>query len=255
MNLKAPKPGPSPESPEQTFGKKAKSLSTMMSGIVISPTHRLGWCRVIEKRVKARRRQLVEKTRERHKGIISSIRHQFQLLKPEDLTRVFNELGWRRIRSQCGDRLRNRSAALTATQSEGGIHQTPAPQTRRGRLVPAGSVVVNRAHHRAAILCSPTPIRDGRIIEIEKEGLVLMSEALEAVGDVYSINGFTSEGRRNVKFYVVKDFDEHYTRRGKAPHRGHYLSEQHSFGSRHSPRQPRASEKQDARTQLLIVLV
>ena len=40
----------------------------------------------------------------------------------------------------------------------------------------------------------------GGIIEIEKEGLVLMSEALEAVGDVYSINGFTSEGRRNVSF-------------------------------------------------------
>src|SRR4026208_176400 len=37
-----------------------------------------------------------------------------------------------------------------------------------------------------------------------------MSEALEAVGDVYSINGFTSEGRRNVKFYVVKDFNEKY---------------------------------------------
>jgi nitric oxide reductase activation protein len=52
-----------------------------------------------------------------------------------------------------------------------------------------------------------------RIIEIEKEGLVLMSEALEAVGDVYSINGFTSEGRRNVKFYVVKDFSEKYSKR------------------------------------------
>ena len=50
-----------------------------------------------------------------------------------------------------------------------------------------------------------------RIIEIEKEGLVLMSEALEAVGDVYSINGFTSEGRRNVKFYVLKDFSEQYS--------------------------------------------
>ena len=50
-----------------------------------------------------------------------------------------------------------------------------------------------------------------RIIEIEKEGLVLMSEALEAVGDPYSIYGFTSEGRRNVKFYVVKDFADRYT--------------------------------------------
>src|SRR5262249_15233120 len=50
-----------------------------------------------------------------------------------------------------------------------------------------------------------------RIIDIEKEGLVLMSEALEAVGDVYSMQGFTSEGRRNVKFYVVKDFGEKYS--------------------------------------------
>src|SRR5262249_60367324 len=39
-----------------------------------------------------------------------------------------------------------------------------------------------------------------KIIDIEKQGLVLMSEALEAVGDAYSISGFTSEGRRNVKY-------------------------------------------------------
>ena len=54
--------------------------------------HRLGWCRVIEKQVKHGDRAFVEQTRERHKGVISSIRHQFQLMKPEDLTRVFNEL-------------------------------------------------------------------------------------------------------------------------------------------------------------------
>ena len=54
--------------------------------------HRLGWCRVIEKRVKHGDRAFVEQTRERHKGVISSIRHQFQLMKPEDLLRVGNEL-------------------------------------------------------------------------------------------------------------------------------------------------------------------
>jgi hypothetical protein len=54
--------------------------------------HRLGWCRVIEKRVKHGDRSFVEQTRERHKGVISSIRHQFQLMKPENLTRVANEV-------------------------------------------------------------------------------------------------------------------------------------------------------------------
>ena len=37
--------------------------------------HRLGWCRVVEKRVKHGDRAFVEETRERHKGAISSIRH------------------------------------------------------------------------------------------------------------------------------------------------------------------------------------
>src|SRR5204863_4370821 len=92
-----------------------------------------------------------------------------------------------------------------------------------------------------------------RIIEIEKEGLVLMSEALEAVGDVYSINGFTSEGRRNVKFYVVKDFAEKYTQEVERRIGGITVQNNTRLGAaiRH------ASAKllrQDARTKLLIIL-
>jgi hypothetical protein len=47
--------------------------------------HRLGWCRVVEKKVKHGDRNFVDLTKERHKGVISSIRHQFQLMKPENL--------------------------------------------------------------------------------------------------------------------------------------------------------------------------
>ena len=44
-----------------------------------------------------------------------------------------------------------------------------------------------------------------------RAGVLLFAESMEEVGDTYSINGFTSEGRRNVKFYIVKDFDEKYS--------------------------------------------
>jgi nitric oxide reductase activation protein len=92
-----------------------------------------------------------------------------------------------------------------------------------------------------------------RIIEVEKEGLVLMSEALEAVGDPYSIYGFTSEGRRNVKFYVVKDFDEPYA--GEVERRIGGINYQNNtrLGAavRHAAAKLRA---QEARTRLLIVL-
>src|SRR5258705_6205509 len=54
--------------------------------------HRLGWCRVVEKHVIQGDRAFVDQTRERYRGVISSIRHQFQLMKPENLTRVANEV-------------------------------------------------------------------------------------------------------------------------------------------------------------------
>src|SRR5437660_10520990 len=80
-----------------------------------------------------------------------------------------------------------------------------------------------------------------------------MSEALEAVGDVYSINGFTSEGRRNVKFYVVKDFDEQYSNEVKQRIGGITYQNNTRLGAaiRHATAR---LAKQDARTRLLIVL-
>jgi hypothetical protein len=42
--------------------------------------------------VKRGSRDFVDDTRERYKGVVSSIRHQFQLMKPENLTKITNEL-------------------------------------------------------------------------------------------------------------------------------------------------------------------
>ena len=44
-----------------------------------------------------------------------------------------------------------------------------------------------------------------RIIDIEKEALVIMAAALEEIGDTYAIYGFSGQGRHNVEFYPVKD--------------------------------------------------
>ncbi|MEO8074153.1 MAG: hypothetical protein ABI686_13020, partial [Acidobacteriota bacterium] len=53
---------------------------------------RTGWCRVIEKKVRQGDRNFVELARSRYRGVISSIRHQFQLMKPENLTKIHREL-------------------------------------------------------------------------------------------------------------------------------------------------------------------
>jgi hypothetical protein len=213
--------------------------------------HRVGWCRVIEKRVKHGDPVFVEQTRERHRGVISSIRHQFQLLKPENLTRVFNELdGEEYDLNAVIDYVIDRRA--DGQQSE----RLYTMRLRRRRDV-AVSFLLDQSSSTARTIgrhpLQPYTHPGRRIIEIEKEGLVLMSEALEAVGDAYSINGFTSEGRRNVKFYVVKDFNEKYSDDVKQRIGGITYQNNTRLGAaiRHATAR---LAKQEARTRLLIVL-
>ena len=44
----------------------------------------------------------------------------------------------------------------------------------------------------------------------EKEALVLMSEALRELGDAFAIYGFSGQGRENVMFFLIKDFEDAY---------------------------------------------
>ncbi len=170
---------------------------------------RTDWCRVIEKRVRQGDRNFVELARSRYRGVISSVRHQFQLMKPENLTRINRELDGEEYDL-------NAVIDFVVDRRADGMQEERlyTKRLRRERDV-AVSLLLDQSSSTARSITrnplQPYTHPGRRIIEIEKEGLVLMSEALEAVGDMYSINGFTSEGRRNVKFYVVKDFGEKYS--------------------------------------------
>ncbi|HXH69434.1 MAG TPA: VWA domain-containing protein [Pyrinomonadaceae bacterium] len=212
---------------------------------------RTAWCRVIEKKVHQGDRNFVELARSRYRGQISSIRHQFQLMKPENLAKINRELdGEDYDLNALIDYVVDKKA--DGQQSE----RIYTKRLRKQRDV-AVSILLDQSSSTARTITrnplQPYTHPGRRIIEIEKEGLVLMSEALEAVGDVYSINGFTSEGRRNVKFYVVKDFDEKYSDEIEKRIGGITFQNNTRLGAaiRH------ASAKllrQDSRTKLLIIL-
>lgn len=213
--------------------------------------YRVGWSRVIEKRVKQGDRNFVELTRSRYRGVISSIRHQFQLMKPENLTRINREIdGEDYDLNALVDFVIDRKA--DGRQSE----NIYTKRLRKRRDV-AVSILLDQSSSTARTITrnplQPYTHPGRRIIEIEKEGLVLMSEALEAVGDVYSINGFTSEGRRNVKFYVVKDFAEKYSEDIERRIGGITFQNNTRLGAaiRHASAK---LLKQEARTKLLIIL-
>ena len=54
-----------------------------------------------------------------------------------------------------------------------------------------------------------------RIIDLEKDSIALLMQALEAIGDAYGIYGFSGYGRDGVDFYVIKDLAERFDNRIK----------------------------------------
>ena len=47
-----------------------------------------------------------------------------------------------------------------------------------------------------------------RIIDIEKESAIVLSEALDSIGDNYGLYGFSGYGRDNVEYFVIKDIED-----------------------------------------------
>ncbi len=213
--------------------------------------HRAKWCRVIQRENRKGHRDFVEQVRAKYSGVISSIRHQFQMLKPESLRKVKGELDGEDYDLQ----------AVIDHHVDKKTNGRPSDRlyirrVRRERDVAVSFLLDMSSSTARTITRHPNQpyTRPGqKIIDIEKQGLVLMSEALEAVGDAYSISGFTSEGRRNVKYFLIKRFGEKYSPEVERRIGGITYHNNTRLGAaiRHAASE---LEKQDARMRLLIVL-
>jgi hypothetical protein len=213
--------------------------------------HRARWCRVIQRENRKGHREFVDQVRSRYSGVISSIRHQFQMLKPESLRKIKGELDGEDFDLQ----------AVIDHHVDKKTNGRPSDRlyirrVRRERDVAVSFLLDMSSSTARTISRHPNQpyTRPGqKIIDIEKQGLVLMSEALEAVGDAYSISGFTSEGRRNVKYFTIKRFKEKYTQEVEKRIGGITYHNNTRLGAaiRHAASE---LERQDARTRLLIIL-
>jgi nitric oxide reductase NorD protein len=213
--------------------------------------HRAKWCRVIQRENRRGHRDFVEQVRARYSGVISSIRHQFQMLKPESLRKIKGELDGEDFDLQAV--IDHHVDKKTTGRPSDRLY---IRRVRRERDVAVSFLLDMSSSTARTITRHPNQpyTRPGqKIIDIEKQGLVLMSEALEAVGDAYSISGFTSEGRRNVKYFSIKKFGEKYSAEVEKRIGGITYHNNTRLGAaiRHAASE---LERQDARTKLLIVL-
>jgi hypothetical protein len=244
--------------------------------------YRRGWCRLNEIVLDEEDTSFIQETRQRHAELLNQIRQQFQLLKPEMFKKIKRLID--------GEEIDLDSAIEAHIDRRAGNMPSEKVYTRRqkrDRDVAAAFLLDMSAstddevpeilETEAVEVSEPTPPRPfdfsgfvvedyyqapakprqdpnrRRIIDVEKEALVLMAEALETLGDAYAVYGFSGYGRDQVEFFVAKEFTELYDSRAQGriaamkPHRSTRMGP----AIRHAIRK---LERQDARIKTLLML-
>jgi nitric oxide reductase NorD protein len=204
--------------------------------------YRPAWCTLTEHRADRTQEGFVAVTFHEFGGIVTQIRRNFQLMRPERM---------RKMRYQTeGDDL----------DTDGLVEYVV---DRRARIAPSGRVYIKRDKTERDVttafvvdMSSSTDRKiDGRkrIIDIEKEALLLMCEALEAIRDEYAIYGFSGSGREDCQFYVVKELGDRYDDRVKGRIGGIYARQKTRMGPalRHATRRLAGA---DSQVKLMILL-
>ena len=141
----------------------------------------------------------VTQTLERHRGLLTAIRRQFEMLRAQR----------QRLRRQLEGDEPDLDAYLEGrADARAGL---PMPQTlyqtqRCARRDMAITLLVDASGSTDGWLS-----RQRRIIDVEREALLLVCVALEGLGQPYSVQSFSGEGPREVTMRLLKAFDEPYS--------------------------------------------
>ena len=175
--------------------------------------YRRAWCRLREMPLDDGGPDFVIDTRRAYADLLTQVKRQFQMLRPEQFKTVKPLADGETIDLDSAvEALVDRRAGHTLAD------KVYARRDKHDRSVAAVFLLDMSASTDDKIKNpdgSPAdddePLR--RIIDVEKEALVLMAEALEALGDAYAVYGFSGYGRDQVDAFMVKAFDEPYDRR------------------------------------------
>lgn len=192
-----------------------------------------GWCRLFEHPLKGDDTDFIRGVRERHAVLAHQVKRQFKFIKPESYQRVRRvsdgeELELDGVIEAVIDRraghatdehvYRRRDRALRevsavflldmSASTDFAVPDRDAPPPPPAEPPPPrpGSEFVYAFWHDYPE-SAPAPAKR-RVIDVAKESLALMAQALETLGDAYAIYGFSGYGRDDVEFHVAKEFDD-----------------------------------------------
>ncbi len=159
--------------------------------------YRVNWCRIVERPADFGSDEFVTATLAAHRSIVKSLRRFFEGLRPPAFRRVTGQ--------DDGDEVDLDAVVRRTGEQRAGMEGDDRVYIRREKrerdvaaaflIDISGSTSRELGHGR-------------RVIDIEKEGLVLLCEALDAIGDQFGLYAYSSRGRAMVDFLTIKDFDD-----------------------------------------------
>ena len=153
---------------------------------------------VRDRQVSRSKNQFYERTLDRHRGLVNQIRFSFELLKPEGLKLCRQWIE--------GDEFDYRALLDFIMDKKAG--RTPSDRLYLKRLKEIRDVAVLLLVDLSRSTANTAVGSKNRVLDVEKEAIVLLSEALEVVGDTYAIAGFSGTGRLGVDYFHIKDFGD-----------------------------------------------
>ena len=155
--------------------------------------YRRRWCVAFESDVPRGDATFVAGVRAQYAGQIAQLRRRFEALRGEEkLLRREHE----------GDDLDFDAVVEAYADRRTGIEVTERLFTRRRRA---------ERNIAAMFMVDMSGSTMGWVNECERTALVMLCEALEALGDRYAIYGFSGWGRKRCEIYRIKRFDERYS--------------------------------------------
>ncbi|HMS85934.1 MAG TPA: VWA domain-containing protein [Nitrospira sp.] len=159
--------------------------------------YRPNWCRVVEQPAECGSDEFVSTTLATHQSTVKYLRRFFEHLRPSAFRRIAGQMDGEDVDL---DAVVRRTGEQRAG-AEGDDHVYIRREKHERDVAVAFLVDISGSTSR-------TLDNGRRVIDIEKEGLVLLCEALEAVGDQYGLYAYSSQGRAQVEFLTIKDFDD-----------------------------------------------
>lgn len=189
------------ESPEaEDLGENVKTFMYKEWDMDLSD-YKMDWVLVRRRPAEEDPNNFVPELRDRLHGIIALIRRQFVRLRPEH---------FKKYKAQpYGDDLDIDALVQAIVEARSGSSLSENIYIRRDKRLRDVAVLF------LLDLSGSTEekVEGKRIVDIQKEGMALMAEALDSLGDPFAVYGFSTEGRFRVDIFTVKTFNEPYGER------------------------------------------